>query len=41
MHLSNHTVRCRLSGRPMSCDVFDHVAAEIRSDKAKVTLQLQ
>ena len=32
------TVRCRVS--VMSCDISDHVAGEIRSNKARVTLQL-
>jgi len=32
------TVRCRVS--VMFCDISDHVAGEIRSNKARVTLQL-
>jgi len=32
------TIRCRVS--VMSCDIFDHVAGEIRSNKARVALQL-
>jgi len=37
-YLSNHTVRCCIS--VVSCDILDHVANEIRSNTARVTLQL-
>jgi len=36
--LSSYAARCRIS--VMSCDILDHVEDEIRSNKARVTLQL-
>jgi len=35
IYLSNHTLSIKLS-----CDILDHVADEIRSNKARLTLQL-